>query len=97
MNYYHSSTMSRLVCLVVLFGLCLTAQAWKDSEYDFDSESIERVERRHKSAINLEGHDTYNTYKSICMVNGKPTLLNMFDCRNQVGVGRWQNAINSTG
>lgn len=44
-----------------------------------------------------EGRDKYFSYKSVCMINGKPQLADMFECRNQVAVGRWQNAINSTG
>ncbi|TKR83222.1 hypothetical protein L596_016846 [Steinernema carpocapsae] len=43
------------------------------------------------------GHDDSYTYKSACMVDGNLTILNGFDCRNQVAVGRFRNSINATG
>jgi hypothetical protein len=44
-----------------------------------------------------EGRDEGYTYKSVCIVNGKPQVLHGFDCRNQVAVGRFRNSINETG
>lgn len=79
-----------------------------DLESDSVSEEVpvysERIERRVQQHLQKlkatnggEGEDTYNTYKSVCIVDGVPKMLGMFDCRKQVAVGRWQNAINSTG
>lgn len=103
----------RLFVGLLFLGLCCQARIVYDSgdsEYDFGSFSGEdesstnrrasgRVKEQRKplEKVNGEGRDTYNSYKSVCMVDGKPKMLNMFDCRNQVAVGRWQNAINSTG
>ena len=44
-----------------------------------------------------EGRDTKYTYRQICIVDGKPTILNGFDCKSQVAVARWQNSVNTTG
>ncbi|KAL3084766.1 hypothetical protein niasHT_031657 [Heterodera trifolii] len=43
------------------------------------------------------GWDSDYTYKSVCLVDGKPTVVDGFDCRYQVAVGRYKNAINMTG
>ena len=43
------------------------------------------------------GRDSDYTYKSICLVDGKPAVVDNFDCRNQIVVGRYKNAINLTG
>ncbi|KAI6191797.1 putative phospholipase B-like 2 [Aphelenchoides bicaudatus] len=81
------------------------------SDYDMESESVseenpvysEQIEKKVQERLQIlknnggEGEDTYNTYKSVCIVDGQPKLLDMFDCRKQVAVGRWQNSINSTG
>ncbi|CAI4228255.1 unnamed protein product [Auanema sp. JU1783] len=44
-----------------------------------------------------EGLDEKYTYKQICVVDGKLTVLNGFDCRNQIAVGKWKNSVNATG
>lgn len=44
-----------------------------------------------------EGQDLYYTYLSVCLVDGRPRLVDGLDCRQQVALGRWKNAINRTG
>lgn len=44
-----------------------------------------------------EGRDEHYTYKSVCMFDGKPEIIDGFDCRYQVAVGRYRNSINLTG
>ncbi|KAE9551530.1 hypothetical protein FO519_005260 [Halicephalobus sp. NKZ332] len=44
-----------------------------------------------------EGTEKFYSYKSVCFINGKVKVLDGFDCRNQIAVGRYRNAINSTG
>lgn len=95
-----------------LFGLCQAVfRDDSSSDYDMESESVseenpvysEQIEKKVQERLQIlknnggEGEDTYNTYKSVCIVDGQPKLLDMFDCRKQVAVGRWQNSINSTG
>uniref|UniRef100_A0A8R1DX35 Phospholipase B-like n=1 Tax=Caenorhabditis japonica TaxID=281687 RepID=A0A8R1DX35_CAEJA len=46
---------------------------------------------------NPEGRDEKYTYKQLCLVDDKPQVLDGFDCRYQVAVARWQNAVNTTG
>ncbi|KAL3073083.1 hypothetical protein niasHT_035359 [Heterodera trifolii] len=43
------------------------------------------------------GWDSNYSYKSVCLVDGKPTVVDGFDCRYQIAVGRYKNAINMTG
>ncbi|KAL3088134.1 hypothetical protein niasHS_009420 [Heterodera schachtii] len=43
------------------------------------------------------GWDSNYSYKSVCLVDGKPTVVDGFECSNQIAVGRYKNAINMTG
>ncbi|VDM46360.1 unnamed protein product [Toxocara canis] len=44
------------------------------------------------------GHEKLYTYRSICMSDeGKMRILHGFDCRYQVAVGRFRNAVNDSG
>ncbi|CAD6188713.1 unnamed protein product [Caenorhabditis auriculariae] len=44
-----------------------------------------------------EGRDEKYTYKQLCIVDNKPSIQDGFDCRYQVAVARWKNAVNTTG
>ncbi|KAK6039531.1 hypothetical protein COOONC_22964 [Cooperia oncophora] len=44
-----------------------------------------------------EGKDERYTYNQMCVVDGKLTVLNGFDCREQVAVAKWKNAVNASG
>ncbi|KAH7684750.1 Protein F09B12.3, partial [Aphelenchoides avenae] len=67
------------------------------------SEEVDKYERNFVSFKNRlrntysEGKDEDYTYKSVCVVDGVPKVLDGFDCRNQVAVGRFKNSINATG
>lgn len=66
-----------------------------ESSESFESDEVQdrvasRVQEQRKLMQNFNnenggaGRDTYNSYKSVCIVDGKPKLVDMFDCRNQV-------------
>ncbi|VDM75715.1 unnamed protein product [Strongylus vulgaris] len=44
-----------------------------------------------------EGKDERYTYNQMCVVEGKLTVLNGFDCREQVAVAKWRNSVNASG
>ncbi|VDO19868.1 unnamed protein product [Heligmosomoides polygyrus] len=44
-----------------------------------------------------EGKDERYTYNQMCKVDGKLTVLNGFDCREQVAVAKWRNSVNVSG
>jgi hypothetical protein len=44
-----------------------------------------------------EGEERFYTYKSACYLDDRVQLIEGFDCKNQIAVGRFRNAINSTG
>uniref|UniRef100_A0A1I7X5F3 Ricin B-type lectin domain-containing protein n=1 Tax=Heterorhabditis bacteriophora TaxID=37862 RepID=A0A1I7X5F3_HETBA len=44
-----------------------------------------------------EGRDERYTYSQVCLVDNKLTVLQGFDCRNQVAVAKWQNSVNISG
>uniref|UniRef100_A0A914EAF6 Phospholipase B-like n=1 Tax=Acrobeloides nanus TaxID=290746 RepID=A0A914EAF6_9BILA len=47
--------------------------------------------------LNPSGHDQHYTYKAVCVIDEKPQIVDGFDCRHMVAVGRFKNAINLTG
>ncbi|KAI6209373.1 Calpain-5 [Aphelenchoides besseyi] len=71
----------------------------------FDDQSTDSFESRPSRHYKTQrdqfedapGFDQQYTYKSVCMVDGQPIVLDKFDCHNQVAVGRFKNAINRTG
>jgi len=79
------------------------SEEFDESSEEFKEDNdriVKRVQERRRLVDGLEngeGRDTYYSYKSVCVVDGKPKMMDTFDCRNKVAVGRWQNAINSTG
>uniref|UniRef100_A0A7E4VT70 Phospholipase B-like n=1 Tax=Panagrellus redivivus TaxID=6233 RepID=A0A7E4VT70_PANRE len=50
-----------------------------------------------RSLLPREGEEQFYKYLSACNQDGEIKLIPAFDCRNQVAVGRYRNAINSTG
>uniref|UniRef100_A0A915E929 Phospholipase B-like n=1 Tax=Ditylenchus dipsaci TaxID=166011 RepID=A0A915E929_9BILA len=43
------------------------------------------------------GLDESYIYKSVCMITGKPTLIDGFECQELLALGRFRNHINATG
>lgn len=50
-----------------------------------------------KSNESTEGKDEHYTYKAVCVVDEVPQVIDGFDCRQMIAVGRFKNAINTTG
>uniref|UniRef100_A0A914GPK4 Phospholipase B-like n=1 Tax=Globodera rostochiensis TaxID=31243 RepID=A0A914GPK4_GLORO len=95
------------IFFVVLVSVCAALQflPWHRNGWWRGSTDAETARTSHNilkkvvgdDEIAQFGRDTDYTYKSVCLVDGKPTLVDGFDCRHQVAVGRYKNAINMTG
>ncbi|PAV75746.1 hypothetical protein WR25_11700 [Diploscapter pachys] len=81
----------------VLFNAQLEEKSSKGKKRTAQPEKTERSLNLILGQEDPEGRDTKYTYRQICVVDGKPTILNGFDCKSQVAVARWQNSVNTTG